>query len=69
LIERIKEISREFKVLYMSAYTDNAIVLHGVLKKEVEFIQKPFTLESISKKVRGVLDEYGVIRPIFQDNF
>jgi len=30
MIEKIKEISREFKFLYMSGYTDNAIVLHGV---------------------------------------
>jgi PAS domain S-box-containing protein len=57
LIERIKENSWEFKVLYMSGYTDNAIVHHGVLKKGVEFIQKPFTLESLSRKVREVLDK------------
>jgi CheY-like chemotaxis protein len=62
LIERIKENSWEFKVLYMSGYTDNAIVHHGVLKKGVEFIQKPFTLESLSRKVREVLDKKVLVR-------
>ena len=57
VIERLKETSREFKVLFMSGYTDNTIVHHGVLKKGVEFIQKPFTLEALSRKVREVLDK------------
>jgi DNA-binding response OmpR family regulator len=41
----------------MSGYTDNAISLHGILEEGLEYIQKPFTLESLVKKVREVLDK------------
>ncbi len=44
------------KVLYMSGYTDDAIVRHGVLEKGVNFIQKPFSLVKLAQKVREVLD-------------
>ncbi len=57
LVERLKEIHPEMKVLYMSGYTDNAIVHHGVLEEGTNFIQKPFTLENLARKVREVLDK------------
>jgi PAS domain S-box-containing protein len=44
------------KVLYMSGYTDNAIVHHGVLEEGVAFLQKPFERDSLAAKVRTVLD-------------
>lgn len=47
------------KVLYMSGYTDNAIVNSGILKKEVAFIQKPFTPTALAEKVRDVLEGDG----------
>jgi CheY-like chemotaxis protein len=56
LVERLKEIHPEIKALYMSGYTDNAILHHGVLEKGTHFIQKPFTLEDLARKVREVLD-------------
>jgi DNA-binding response OmpR family regulator len=45
------------KVLYMSGYTDDAVVLHGVLAEEMAFLQKPFTLNALARKVRALLDE------------
>jgi PAS domain S-box-containing protein len=47
----------ELAVLYMSGYTDNAIVHHGVLEPGTRFIAKPFTDRSLARKVREVLDE------------
>lgn len=44
------------KVLFVSAYTDDAIVHHGVLDGNYHFLQKPFTPSSLALKVREVLD-------------
>ncbi|MDQ7785689.1 MAG: PAS domain S-box protein [Desulfomonilaceae bacterium] len=44
------------KVLYVSGYTENFIVHRGILDPEVSFLQKPFTVDSIARKVRMVLD-------------
>ena len=45
----------EMKVLYMSGYTDDAIVRHGVLTQEMPFLEKPFTAVSLLAKARAVL--------------
>jgi len=45
------------KVLFMSGYTDNDIVQHGVLDEGISFIQKPFTVASLARKIRQVLQE------------
>jgi two-component system, cell cycle sensor histidine kinase and response regulator CckA len=47
---------RDLKVLYMSGYTDSAIVNTGILQKEVAFLQKPFTPAAFTQKVREVLE-------------
>jgi FixJ family two-component response regulator len=44
------------KVIYMSGYTDEAIVQHGVLKPGIAFLHKPFTSEALGRKIREVLD-------------
>jgi len=56
LIERLKKTIPEIKFLFMSGYTDNAIVHHGVLDAGVPFIQKPFTKESLGKAVASLLN-------------
>jgi PAS domain S-box-containing protein len=47
------------RVLFMSGYTDEAIVHHGVLDGESEFIGKPFTPQELAHKIRGVLEPSG----------
>ncbi|MCD6200157.1 MAG: response regulator [Deltaproteobacteria bacterium] len=56
LSEKLQSIRPETRVIYMSGYTDNAIVHHGILRQDINFIEKPFSPESLGKKVRQVLD-------------
>jgi signal transduction histidine kinase len=56
LVERLTEHCADVKVLYMSGYTDDAIVHHGVLDAGTNFLQKPFTPDAVVRKVREVLD-------------
>jgi CheY-like chemotaxis protein len=45
------------RVLFMSGYTDDAVVRHGVLAAEAAFLQKPFTAAGLAHKVRETLDD------------
>jgi signal transduction histidine kinase/CheY-like chemotaxis protein len=56
LAEQLTPLRREMKVLYMSGYTDDAIVHHGVLEEGTAFISKPFTPTALARKVREILD-------------
>lgn len=56
LAERVAALCPELPVLYMSGYTDDAIVRHGLLGDQLEFIQKPFAPEALTRRVRSVLD-------------
>ncbi|HEU4932162.1 MAG TPA: PAS domain S-box protein [Pyrinomonadaceae bacterium] len=54
--DRLLELRPSIRVLFMSGYTDEAIVQHGVLDANVKFIQKPFTWVGLTKKVGEVLN-------------
>jgi CheY-like chemotaxis protein len=56
LYQALREVRPALKVLFMSGYTSNVIGQHGVLDQEEAFVQKPFTIQSLSEKVRQVLD-------------
>ncbi len=55
LIERLRRNQPDIKALYMSGYTDNAIVHHGVLDTGTPFIQKPFNLKDLAVKIERLL--------------
>ena len=56
LARRLAEVRPTVRVLYMSGYTDDAIVRHGVLAPGVAFLHKPFSPRALASKVREVLD-------------
>ena len=57
LAKHLTSLHPETRILYMSGYTDDVIVHHGVLEKGVNYIQKPFTIDELTRKVREVLDK------------
>ena len=57
LFNKIATIDSNIKVLYMSGYTDNVIVHHGILEEGINYLQKPFTIQNLINKVRQILDQ------------
>ncbi|GAC1578203.1 MAG: hypothetical protein NVS3B20_09410 [Polyangiales bacterium] len=55
LAERLAPMRPQMKVLYMSGYTDDAILQHGIINSGFPFLQKPLTPISLTQKVRAVL--------------
>ncbi len=64
LFERLHPMRPKMKVLYMSGYTDDAIVHEGVLDAGVMLLQKPFTPTGLARRVREVLDASAVDVPL-----
>ena len=62
LAKRLADSHPDIPVLFMSGYTDEAIVRHGVLEPGVAFLQKPFTPDALARKVRELLNTRGVTR-------
>jgi PAS domain S-box-containing protein len=56
LADHLRSIHWQARVLYMSGYTDGAIVQSGVLDASTEFLQKPFSFDDLAGKVRSILD-------------
>jgi two-component system, cell cycle sensor histidine kinase and response regulator CckA len=57
LTDKIQKIKPGLKVLFMSGYTENVIVHHGVLKEGVHFIAKPFRINDFAQKVRETMED------------
>ena len=57
LAEQLSEQSPALKVLFMSGYMDDAVVRHGILTAQVEFLPKPFSAVTLAAKVRTILNK------------
>jgi len=57
LAERLSAIRPKTKVLYMSGYTDDVILKHGILAEEAPFVSKPFSASDLLRRVRQILDD------------
>ena len=57
LVVHLKELHPDVKVLYVSGYTEEATIHHGVLTEGIAFLQKPFTPDGLARKVRQLLDK------------
>jgi len=55
--ERLAERVSGVRVLFVSGYTDDAVVRHGILHHRVNFLQKPFTPSALTSRIREVLDQ------------
>jgi len=55
LAQRVLQIRPGIKILYMSGYTDQAVVYHGILETDAVLLQKPFTLATLAAKIREIL--------------
>jgi nitrogen-specific signal transduction histidine kinase len=57
LVAQVRAVRPDIRVLYMSGYTDDSVVRHGLLASDVALIQKPFSPRDLVVRVRRVLDD------------
>ncbi|MFN2475718.1 MAG: ATP-binding protein [Chthoniobacterales bacterium] len=58
LAQHLSALRPEMKVLYVSGYSDNDIGEHGVLNPEIDLLQKPFTPQTLARKIRDVIQDH-----------
>ncbi len=61
LAERFRSLRPDIKMLYISGYTDDAVLARGVSEAKDAFLQKPFTPQALARAVRSVLDGLSVV--------
>jgi DNA-binding NtrC family response regulator len=61
--EALEPLRPAMRVLYVSGYTEHAIAKRGSLGADLPFLQKPFTMEALLRKVRQVLDAPAESKP------
>jgi two-component system cell cycle sensor histidine kinase/response regulator CckA len=64
--ERLAKLRPDIRVLYMSAYTEDAVIGYEMLGPEMAFIEKPFSPDELARKVREVLATKGENRAKYQ---
>ena len=57
LVRRVRQMRPEMKVIYMSGYTDNLVLQGGMVEEGSDFIQKPFSSDTLAKRVRAALQQ------------
>jgi two-component system cell cycle sensor histidine kinase/response regulator CckA len=63
LVRELRAAKPDLKVLYMSGYTDDAVLRQGMLEPGAEFIQKPFRPDDLARRIRDLLDAPGAALP------
>jgi signal transduction histidine kinase len=59
VVERLRARKPDLPALFMSGYTDNVVVRHGILEGDLEFLEKPYSADRLAAKVREVLGAAG----------
>jgi PAS domain S-box-containing protein len=68
LAATLTTIRPEMRVVYMSGYTDDVVLQHGIRNSQVAFLPKPFTTEELTTKVREVLDRMAAFKKQMQES-
>jgi signal transduction histidine kinase/CheY-like chemotaxis protein len=64
LVERLRQDNPAIRVIFISGYTDNVVLRHGILEGEFEFLEKPYSVNRLAAKIREVLGKAPPAAPI-----